>query len=167
MYLINWSRIENTSHLVFSPCHYGLHYPDMGLTQICRCWLVIMSPEAGLSWIPLCSLADWNMWPFIIKNGLISIPEQWILTKHLSCQNPKLLLNFHCICGYICMIIPLLWSLAHNRYFWEMIRSTSSTIKILYILLCMAMLSLCKCKIKRKVQHLCLVFPIYLSSMQL
>ena len=132
--LINCLRIENTSYLVFSPCHYGLSYPDMDLTQISWHWLATASPGAGLTLIPLCSLVNWNTWLFIIKYELISIPGHLIFTMHLSCQNPNLLLNFHSICGDICMITPQLWSL------WLIIdicvkknRSTLSTIKILYI----------------------------------
>ena len=102
---------KNMSHLVFSPCHYGLSCLDMGLMQIPWCWLATSSPGAGLILIPLFSLADWNTQPFIIKNGLISIPGQSILTMHFSCQNSKLSLNFLSLCGDICMITPLLRSL--------------------------------------------------------
>ena len=84
--LIKWMDIENMSYLVFSPCHYGFSYLDMGLTQIPWCWLAITSPGADLPSIPLCSLANWNMWLFIIENEPISIPGQLKITMHLSCQ---------------------------------------------------------------------------------
>ena len=84
---------QNLSYLAFCPYCYGFSYLDVGLTQIPWCWLT--SPRVVLAYIPLCSLADWNMWPFIIKNEPIIIPGHLQITMHLSCKNPKSSLVFH------------------------------------------------------------------------
>ena len=102
--------VKNRKHIL--PCFfsnlYGLSFPDMGLTQIPGCWLVTTSPGAGIPSIALCLLANWNMWPFIIEKGLISIPGQ---LKVMCTCHVKLCLNFHSDWGNIWMITPLLRSL--------------------------------------------------------
>ena len=103
---------KKMSHLVFSPCHCGLSCLDMGWTQIFWCWLATTSPGAGLASIPLCSLAYWNMWPFIIENWLISIPGQLKITMHLLVMSkPEVIAKLSKFCSDICMITPLLKNL--------------------------------------------------------
>ena len=92
-------------------------------------WLATTSPGPGPTSIPLFLLAGWNLWPLIIENELISIPGHLKITMHLSCQNPKLSLNFCSNCVYTCMITPQLRSLWLTVKVWETIRSTLSTAK--------------------------------------
>ena len=119
------------SYFVFTSCCHGFIYPDMGLTQIPWCWLATASPGVDLASIPLCSLGNWNMLPFIIKNMLFSIPGQLKITMHLSCQNPKLTFNFHSICSkYLYDHTSTEQPMAYSEHFYKTIRSTLSTTTI-------------------------------------
>ena len=108
-------RVSSNLNCTINPTftYFDLPYLTDKLVRnrnICLTLLFLHVTMVSLTFIPLCLLADWKMWPFTIENGLISIPGQLKITMHLSCQN-TVIIQFCSNCSNICMITPQLKNL--------------------------------------------------------